>query len=256
MRVSAVKKSLQMLKKTFRKIWKDGAEDVIVAAVYGLEASKSEFDRRSGKSHDEKLVPEPWGYCISPEQPLCFRRSTAIRGLSCWLDIYCTVLWEQEDLPVKQDITVRLWSNEPDYIYRTDWDSPNVRNGLLTNARVMVRWHFDLANPGQSGPKYHLQFGGNARSDELYWFPKIIDIPRFAHPPMDLILVCQMIAANFYRGDYVSVCEDPIWKSCVFESQQHLLLGYYKSCVTAIEGEKSLLEPKKPLLDALWNLKS
>ena len=254
MRVSAVKKSLQMLKKTFRKIWKDGAEDVIVAAVYELEASKSKFDKRSSQSHDKRLVPEPWGYRISPKQPLCFGPSTAIKGLSCRLDLYCTVLWKQEEeLPVKQEITVRLWSDELNYIYREDWDSPDVYS-KLTDERVMARWHFDLANPGQSGPKYHLQFGGNARSDELHWFPEIIKIPRFAYPPMDLILVCQMIAANFYRDDYASVREDSIWKSCVFESQQHLLLDYYKRCVTEIERKKPSFEhEKKPLLDVLWN---
>lgn len=245
MKSQSIKANLQRLKTVFRGIWEDGAENVIDGAIAELGTLKKGFDGRQGKTHHPNLVPNPWGYRIYPEYPLCFKRSTAIRGLSCWLDLYCTVLWEQEEeLPVQQDITVRLWSDELDYIYREDWDSPNVLDGL-TNARVMVRWHFDLANPGQPGPKYHLQFGGNARSDEWHWFPEMISLPRFAHPPMDLVLVCQLIAANFYHEEYNLLCKAPEWTGIVRKSQQHLL-PYYTSCLSVIEHEQSLL-------DALWN---
>jgi len=247
MRVNSIKASLQRLKMIFRNIWEDGAEVVIDGAVAELERSKKTFDERRGKTHHPGLESTLWGYRIYPTFPLCFKRSLAMKGIPCWLDLYCKMLWkDEEELPVQQDITVRLWSNELDYIYREDWDSPKIWDGL-TDARVMARWHFDLANPGQDGPKYHLQFGGNAREKEWYWFPEIISLPRFTYPPMDLILICQMIAANFYYEDYSQLRKTPEWMSIVRKSQTHLALEYYQSCVTAIERERSLL-------DDLWNI--
>jgi len=171
MKSQSIKASLQRLKMVFRGIWEDGAENVIDGAMAELEISKRKFDGRQGKTHHPNLVPKPWGYRICPEHPLRFKRSTVIRGLLCWLDLYCTVLWEQEEeLPVKQDITLRLWSDKLDHTYREDWDSERVLDILTSpsgGARVMARWHFDLANLGQSGPKYHLQFGDILRNDDV-----------------------------------------------------------------------------------------
>ena len=234
MKVDWIKSGLRQLKKSFRRILHDSAEYVIEEAIAGLYTSKERFDERTGRTDDPRLKPEPWGYQIYPERPLRFKPSTAIKGLSCWVDLYCTMLWREEGTPpVEQGIHLRVWSDELDYIYRPDWDSEKVYDGL-TDGRVMLRCHFDLANPGQHVPKYHLQFGGNAREHELCWFPEIINLPRLAYPPMDLILVCQLIAANFYWEEYSNFREAPEWISTLRRSQRHLLKDYYKDCVNVL----------------------
>ena len=244
MNTTWIKFGLWEIKRNFSSILDDDAERILDDAVAELDATKKKFEERQGKTHDSRLAPEPWGYRIYPDNPLCFKPRT-IGGLNLWVDLYCTVLWEkEEELPVKQDIHLRVWSDEIDYIYRPDWDSKVVYN-RLTEGRVMLRCHFDLANPNQDGPKYHFQFGGNPRGNELCWFPEVIKLPRLPYPPMDLILVCQLIAANFYWKDYIEFQETPEWKSALRRSQAYLLKGYYEGCLSALDQDL--------LVKHLWN---
>ena|SRR5688572_9185419 len=153
MNFSHIKMGLQQLLRTFKHFLDDNADGVITEAIAELEGSKKRFDELTRRTDDPRLVPNLWGYRIYPERPLRFKASEAIRGLPCWIDLYCTVLWrEEEQLPIEQSIHLRLWSNRIDYIYRDEWDCEEVFN-KLTEGRVMFRCHFDLANPQQQGPK-------------------------------------------------------------------------------------------------------
>ena len=65
-----------------------------------------------------------------------------------------------------QELVLRIWSADEAIMYREQYDSELI--GELVTARsnplkerVMLRCHFDLANPNQDGPLYHLQIGGN-----------------------------------------------------------------------------------------------
>jgi hypothetical protein len=254
MTVNQIKAGLQRLKGSFRRILEDDADHIIEDAIAELESSKRRFDGRIGRTDDPRLKPEDWGYRIYPERPLRFKRSSAIKGLDLWIDLYCTVLWKKEgEMPVNQEIHLRVWSDTSNtYTYRSEWDSENVLDKLTNpafplNRRVMFRCHFDLANPGQSGPKYHLQCGGEPREDELCWFPGILDLPRLACPPMDLILTCQLIAANFYWEEYGNFREDPEWVNTLRRSEKHLLKNYYEKCFRTIEQGHEVL-------DCLWNV--
>jgi hypothetical protein len=253
MNANWTKFGLQQLKKIFRPILEDGTESVIDWAIAELESSKKRFDEWTRRSDDPHLTPQPWGYRIDPQLPLRFKPSSVIKGLGLWVDLYCTVLWMQEGtLPVKQEIHLCVWSNNMNYIYRPEWD-PNVVLEKLTdparlfNGRVILRCHFDLANPGQHGPKHHLQFGGEAREHELCWFPGIANLPRFVCPPTDLILACQLIAANFYWEEYKEFRKTPEWTGTLRRSQASLLRSYYKDCL-------NVLEQDRVLLDHLWNI--
>jgi len=254
MNAARVKAGLQQVKRTFRRILAPGADDVIDSAIAELEDSKRRFDERIRQTHHPGLVPQPWGYRIYPEMPLVFKPSPAIRGLDLWVDLYCTVLWWQEAaMPVEQVIHLRVW-DKSDYVYRSEWDSDNVCEQLTAqdrpcDGRVMFRCHFDLANPCQHGPKYHLQVGGGAQGEELCWFPEIMSLPRLACPPVDLILVCQLVAANFYWDKYKDLRHDPTWKGILRETQGHLLIEYHTSCMRALNQGDSLL-------DVLWNIDS
>jgi hypothetical protein len=245
MNVDGIKFGLQEIKRNFAPILDDNTVWVIDEAITELDSTKAEFERRQNQTHDPRLTPEPWGYRISPDYPLRFE-PRVIKGMNLWTDLYCTVLWEEEEgLPVKQCIHLRVWSDEMDHIYREDWDSEIVYNKLTDEGRVMLRCHFDLANPGQPGPEYHLQFGGNPRENELCWFPEFMKLPRLPYPPMDLVLVCQLIAANFYWEEYTEFRETAEWINVLRNSQEYLLKDYYRGCLSALDQDL--------LVDHLWN---
>jgi len=251
MNANQIKAGLQQLKRSFRRILEDGAEDVVDWAIAELDDTKKRFDEWTRRTDDPRLIPQPWGYRIGPEWPLQFKRS-CIKGLDLWVDLYCTVRWTEGVMPVEQIIHLRVWSDNEDLIWRPDWDSADVFDKLADQAvprprRVIFRCHFDRANPGQPGPKYHLQFGGDAQGQELCWSPKAMNLPRLVYPPMDLILTCQLIAANFYWEEYSEFRETREWIGTLRRSQGHLLKDYYEDCL-------NVLEQNRVLLDYLWNV--
>ena len=78
----------------------------------------------------------------------------------------------------------------------------------------LSRWHIDLANSSgdsvQSGPLFHLQFGGRNRGhDRAQDHP--IKEPRWCHPPMELALISEMLVANFFESAWLDLREDQAW---------------------------------------------
>ncbi|WP_295927358.1 hypothetical protein [uncultured Xanthomonas sp.] len=111
-----------------------------------------------------------------------------------------------------------------------------------------ARWHFDRANQQgaryQDGPLYHLQFGGHMSGQiEDFWLKE----PRWAHAPMDLILLLEAVAANFYTDKWsTKVRRDPTWCEYVSQSER-LCLGAY------VEKVQELINSRKDtVLSGLW----
>jgi len=80
--------------------------------------------------------------------------------------------------------------------------------------RSVARWHLDLANRDhdgvfQTGPLIHLQYGGRQHEDRTLDEP--LKAPRWCHPPMELALLCEVVAANFYEEAWSTLREDPSW---------------------------------------------
>jgi hypothetical protein len=249
MKATRIEAGLNQLRVAFEKILEDDASQVIEEAIIGLKSSKKLYDSRTKRTDNPRLAVNPWGYIIYPQRPLRFKASRVIKGLPMSIDIYCVIQWEKEDdMPVKQNIHLRLWSEETSCIYRPEWDAQNIQERIIESElrRVMFRCHFDLANLTQAGPKYHFQFGGNAGAEEVWWVPKIINLPRINFPPMDLILIGQLIAANFFNEDYERIKNEAEWISTVRESQRAFLKDYYQTCTSEI-GHDNIL------LDRLWN---
>jgi len=255
MKADRIIAGLETIKRSFRTILADDAVGVIDEASAFLVAGRKMAATRHDKTHPKTYSqPTYWGYKVNFERPLSFRPSSTLGGLSLWVDICCSVLWEKEgELPKEQQVVVRVWSDDEQYQHRAEWDSEQVLQQLTAperqhKGRVLLRCHFDLANPLQVGPKYHVQFGGNARDYELCWFPQAIDLPRLAYPPIDLVLACQLVGANFFADEYARIRETPEWVSAIRESQRHLLQGYYANCADVLRKEDSI-----SLLDHLWN---
>lgn len=249
--LETLRSGLKTIRKDFKSILASDAPGILEEAGVELVSSKQRYDEM--KRRKELRDNDSWGYRIYKEKPLRFIDSGDNRGGKLSVDLYCDIQWrEEEDLPFSQDICLRVWSNEPYLIYRERWDSGRIKEELSDRPRskaerVMHRMHFDKAEVGQQGPKYHLQFGGKpAEEIELCWFPETIKLPRLVHAPMDLILTCQLIAANFYRETYATIKKKTYWIGLVRHSQDHLLKNYYRKCLTNINDGKILL-------DELWN---
>lgn len=88
----------------------------------------------------------------------------------------------------------------------------------------LARWHFDLANPSQEGPKLHMQYGGrfgNHRSTDMK-----LKVPRWHSPAMDLVLLTEIVAANFYTDIWKEVRDMPNWCKYIHQSQKICFESY------------------------------
>lgn len=93
-----------------------------------------------------------------------------------------------------------------------------------SNGHLVHRSHVDLATCNdegkyQTGPIFHLQFGG--KSGEITSEPNVLKLrePRWLHPPMDLILISEMLIANFYLEQWNKLKNQVNWIALVADSQ-------------------------------------
>lgn len=112
----------------------------------------------------------------------------------------------------------------------------------------IFRWHFDQANitnnRAQPGPLYHLQFGGHAHEDRSKDMP--ISEPRWAHPPMDLVLLLEAVTANFFPAAWEDLRDDREWCGKIQVAQRFCLQHYYDKL------GQHLREPSGTMLSNFW----
>lgn len=245
-----VQTSLSVIGKTYRSILDVSAQYVLPQAIEMVLQTKERYDwakRNASRGH----LPQPWGYTIWHRQPLRFVPSPVLGGIRPVVDVYCDVRWADDDIPAKQEIKVRLWTDHNDTVFDPDRDSKVILErlsepGRTHCGRVVSRYHFDKADPAQKkGPKYHVQFGGIAQGYELCWHPRAVNVPRLEYHPAELFLTCQMIAANFFWDDYRQIREKAEWRGQLLLCQDLLLADYYRGCLDAVTNHESLL-------DTLW----
>lgn len=241
-----VKASLKLIGKVYRTILDETSQYVIPLAVEGIGTTKRQYDYAK-RNQTRGFEPEPWGYTIHHDQPLRFKPAKIPNGPNLQVDIYCDVRWKDDDIPVKQDIKVRIWSQQDDIIFDPQRDSKQIEEELLNPARsqqgrVVSRFHFDRATPDQDGPGYHLQFGGIPQDYELCWHPEKVNVPRIAYQPMELFLTCQMVVANFFSTEYQEIKQKSEWTQELILYQNRLLHNYYEKCLNVIGRKESLLD--------------
>ncbi len=248
-----VKATLRLIGKVYRRILDDDTKAyVLPAAVEGVQKTKEDYDHAvRNQNRDSRYKPEPWGYTIDHDQPLRFI-STKINRIDFQVDVYCDVRWANEDVPVKQDIKVRIWSQHDATIFKPERDSLQIEEALLDPrrihaGRVVSRFHFDRGNRDhegdpQEGPEYHLQVGGKPEEYELCWHPESVKVPRLAWHPMELFLTCQLIAKNFFPAQYMDIQQKREWREELKLYQDSILLHYYEKCLNHIKNHESLLD--------------
>ena len=123
---------------------------------------------------------------------------------------------------------------------------------------LQSRWHIDLANRKedgtyQDGPIFHLQSGGHKplanRKEELK-----ISRPRWAMPPMELILTCEMILANFYPAQWKTIRTEKRWLKLIQAAQSMCYLTYYQQIHECLFKSQPLIprQQSESILTALW----
>ena len=106
------------------------------------------------------------------------------------------------------------------------------------DGQPLSRWHIDLANDSsgtmQTGPLFHLQFGGrNNGFDRFEDHP--VKEPRWCHPPMELALASEMITANFFEAAWGSLREDRTWCTNINLFQKLCYEDYLKRLQQCLE---------------------
>lgn len=110
------------------------------------------------------------------------------------------------------------------------------------------RWHLDLANAQgvmvQSGPLVHLQYGGHHHNAGHLDHP--LKTPRWCHPPMELALLSEVVAANFFESQWIEMREDPRWCEAITLFQR-LCYRHY-----AERLNRSLSTSSTTTLNTMW----
>ena len=185
-----------------------------------------------------------WGFTIDHDQPLRFKEAD-FRGHRLKADVFLTSYWDSDpaEEPSILNTVLRVWSLDPSLYFRHDWDAAGIGDRIQQDTgRVMWRAHFDLANLDQSGPKYHMQFGGRQHDEEMHWFPSTLSIPRIAHSPLDLVLATEFVTATFFPEEYKKLRRESTWKGALRKSQRHLMRDHLHKAVSAIDAGASALE--------------
>ncbi len=110
------------------------------------------------------------------------------------------------------------------------------------------RWHFDLGNPGQDGPVTHLQYGGYKHKENAGLDVRIRE-PRWNTAPMDIILLCETVAANFFPKKWNSeLRHDSQWAKLVKQSQKLCYPYYFRTLYDSLNSSDGPTH-----LDSCWN---
>ncbi|MDO7226654.1 hypothetical protein Q5M53_10410 [Acinetobacter baumannii] len=99
------------------------------------------------------------------------------------------------------------------------------------------RWHFDLANKKesgmmQSGPLTHVQYGGH--NPGFRHLDHALKVPRLNHPPMDIVLLCEVVVSNFFPSKWDLIRENPSWCDAVSTCQRICYSDYFKKIIQTL----------------------
>jgi hypothetical protein len=228
----------------------EGRRAVLTAKI-ALEAQRPR--PKAGKEHKKK-APPPWRLEIPPGNPISFLTTDATQDLrySFAIDVACKIDQPQGGHIVgEHNIAVRVWTSDETLYFRENLDAGRIGPDVKANGgrRVMLKFHFDCANPGQPGPKHHLQIGGTQHGAEHCWYPENIRVPRFCHHPVSLLMACEFVVRTFYPKAQATLANEASWLGAIAKAQDTYLPAFYERLgltVNAHELENSLLE-------RLWN---
>lgn len=199
----------------------------------------------------KKRKLDPWRLVIQPSAPLAFSDTgKGIVNHRLRVDLFCDISQPDEKGRPRDrhNIAVRVRTTEKGFAFRQGWDALELEDKIRAArlGRVMCRFHFDFAEREQQGPRYHLQVGGKQHEEEYCWYPDTLEVPRFAHHPMSLILTCEFILQTFYPLEYRKISADSSWRAAIRRAQEAYVVPY-------IEVLRTIDCSVKSLLKEIWN---
>src|SRR5260221_678392 len=121
MNASDVIRTLNIISKVYARIL-DGSQSIVIPnAMSSVRESKAEYDRtKIDQSRGVQI--RPWGYTIDDSKPLRFVPSR-VKDFNLQVDVYCKIYWQDDVVPVEQEIKVRLWSDHEQLIFDPERDA-------------------------------------------------------------------------------------------------------------------------------------
>lgn len=120
---------------------------------------------------------------------------------------------------------------------------------LDDEGNVLIKHHIDFANSPkeqfQEGPLFHLQFGGHTPGYTKS-FEVPIKEPRWLCFPLDVVLLCEVVVANFYPEDWAELKSLPGWNDPIVSSQKFCIIPF----LNALQSKASV--SSRSLLDQVW----
>lgn len=107
--------------------------------------------------------------------------------------------------------------------------------------KVIARWHIDRANvsdEAQPGPLFHLQFGGHLPGSTDP--DPVLKVPRWCHPPLEIALLCEVVAANFFHNEWdEKLRRDAGWCKAIHTFQRLCFDHYFAKMRSAVVSRDS-----------------
>ena len=188
--------------------------------------------QRAGTALKGKKQASDWDFEISVGEPVTFSEVTSGSGTSIRPRIMARIAVDQthQSKPPFTSLDIALEIDD-------------------AMANLVSRWHIDLANSTadgwQDGPLIHLQYGGYSRHKDLQ--VHTLNEPRWCHPPMEVVLLCELVAANFYREKWIQFRETPNWAGAI-----KLYEGLCYSNYLSLLGKHVGVSGAPSALHAMW----
>jgi hypothetical protein len=171
--------------------------------------------QRVGLALKGKKTASNWDFEVSTGEPITFAQVDDRSGVAIRPQIIARIAVNQdhETKPPFSSLDIALVIND-------------------VSAKPISRWHIDLANEQsdgwQEGPLIHLQYGGHHQNNGQFDHP--LRAPRWCHPPMEVALLCEMVAANFYPQKWAQFRDAPNWASAI-KLYEALCYSNYLACL-------------------------
>jgi len=167
-----------------------------------------------------------WAYQIPRGDPILFQYATDEDGEL----IQPIIIAEEIGISIgEHDFPFTAWDIALEIYYlgaeRADLaENPVDEENPFSKYVPCARWHSDLANEDQPGPRTHLQYGGHFRG--LRQYDSKLKVPRWPFYPLDLVLMSEIVAANFFEERWRELQQNRNWCEAVNKCQKLCLIPY------------------------------
>lgn len=250
MNIAGIIKEVKAINESLGSVLDGSSHHVLDSVLADLNAHEEQI-----RVLRRKATKPPWVLRIEPSRPIRFRDTSEepLVKHNLEVDLCCELSEPDVDgRPTgRHNIAVRVWATDPQQFFRPALDSEHIRQDLLLRKRrVMLRFHFDLADCSQQGPRYHLQIGGKSPDSDYSWFPDNWKLPRFFHVPVNLVLACEFIVRTFFPSRFVKIAQEQTWIGAIRSAEAAYLLPFLGS-LPFVRVDYS--QHKKSLLSSVWN---